>query len=441
MVRIIRYHAALFALLLFSTVSGFCQNNVMKPSMKGIYFQWIEILGIVFLILMIWEIVDWFFKRKMHMTAVQAPDQVSLVEEHDDDPFKTLLREETASSSAPAPAPAREKEEVKIVDSREDIDAIKEDYRPALSDDALVSKEDGREKPRKIVQVEASTIERKEPEAEKKKIPVSGGEPISEDGWRELMQRATEESEETTIKGKPEEEKAPSLTPVPAPEAEEEEEDPWKALMKKSKQENVGVREEEKPWSMFLKSDREKKEKAAKDTEEQPEEAIESGAQISDKEISDIFSPAETGASDSEKMAAIASVIDTAAPAAQEEEEAAPVTQKNEKKEEEQTGEKIKISTPSDKKKKGIPLVIDEQKSPDEDMKKEKKRDKIKDKETKAIDLDVSRKKEEVPSEKKSGSQKKKAQSPFTRKASKVISLSSPSEEKGGREGADEKGK
>lgn len=441
--------AALLALL---AGPAYCKANPAKAFDTSMYLKGIGILGFIFVLLLVWEVTEWMKKRKMTLRGSETSETISVVDDHaDEDPFKALLREETASAASSV---TQVKEKEARIDVREEMADIKEEYKPALSDEDLVARDERRDRPRKVVVVEAplnaapqTPSAPRESAATPVRLPDQG---ISEDGWRELMARASQEAEE----------KVPKPAEVPAPPAperdmkpaaggEEEEEDPWKALLRKSKQEEVGIKEEDKPWSAFLKGERKTKEI---DEEKKLPEASEPvsietseplGIETSEPLSIDTSEPlsiktAEPSSPETvEQLMPESEIMDIfsespsrhsmAAEGEEEKSEEAPPDESGESDgppPAREIEEKPLRGISSAQKKKAIPLVVGGAKESSDEPKLERKRDKPQEREAKAIELGLSKKKEDRAPEKKSSSLKKRIQAPGIKRTPRVLSLS-----------------
>ncbi|MDQ7822104.1 MAG: hypothetical protein RDV48_04850 [Candidatus Eremiobacteraeota bacterium] len=239
------------------------QPALPQESIKTKYFQLMMLFLGIFVVLMVWELIDWFQKKKLAASSEEATETVSVVEEEssENDPFRALLKEESVQFASSS----RTKE---VEHGAQEPPAVVE-FAQEVSEPAVVH-EERRDKPAKrVVHIDAApepaVLEPPLPQAkgeEKHAVMSAEAPPGGEGGWRDLMQKATQEPEERHA-GKPTRKIRVEEEPPPHQE-EAEEDDPWKALLKKSKTEDDVAKEEDKPWSVFLKSDKGKREAPSK---------------------------------------------------------------------------------------------------------------------------------------------------------------------------------
>jgi hypothetical protein len=298
------------AFFFVTAVPLFAQSASRPHEGKSPYLMYMIYLSGALVLLFIWEFVDWIVRKKTQVSLVESTETISVVDEaQDDDPFRALLKEESAGynviSQAKPPAEPEQAEEPEL--EPETVETYQE--TPIVQ---KVEREEKKEKKRLIhVDIQPppaapETVAAGSPVLEeKRKVKLAEPVAIDEEGWRDLMQKASQENEQLTEAKKADVQTAAVLSeemPAVSKKTKElqqaavpeppEEEDPWKALLKKSKQEEESNKEVEKPWSSLIKGE------AGKDAESRPLEAapiIELGdgrkaADTSSAEIRPIFS-------------------------------------------------------------------------------------------------------------------------------------------------------
>lgn len=254
-------------LLAFATLPSFCVNAAAPEPGKSGYIQLIFLFLAVLILLLIWELVEFFLKKKNEMKMSDSEEVISVISEEpqEEDPFRALLKEETNEYAAAAIQPKEHQE-----DEEHESTQI---AAPQFISEPLPVVEEKKERAKRTVHLDVSESPAdvnnetpppppKAPE-EKKSVKITA-QPvvksnIDEEGWRDLMQKASKEhDDEAPRKEVPVFSKARETPREEVSEAVDED-DPWKALLKKSKQEEEVVKEEEKPWSVFLKSDKMRK--------------------------------------------------------------------------------------------------------------------------------------------------------------------------------------
>ncbi len=255
-----------FFLLFFLSLPAYAQGS-SRPGGKSLYLSIMIVLCVLLVLLFIWELIDWIIKKKMQQDT--GTGVVSVVEEEtqEDDPFKMLLQEESVQTAAyrasiveksdipEQPVRVKSEEENPPERARPTQELVITDMLPPPTE---VMEE--KKQRRKIhVEVEAESIMESSPPlpAAEEKIPVS----IDEQGWSDLMQKASREKEEKIAMAAEEPKSARivrevrpvAITPPPP---DDDDDDPWKALLKKSKEEVKVTRDEDKPWSSLLKSEK-----------------------------------------------------------------------------------------------------------------------------------------------------------------------------------------
>ncbi len=259
-------------LLLFLTATpSFCANAASAESGKSGYIQLMFLFLTLLILLLVWEFVEFFLKKKSELKVGDSTEAVSVISEEpkEEDPFRALLREETSGYVAAAAQQTSEHEEEEAESTQ--IAA------PQFISEPLPVVEEKKERAKRTVHLDVS-----EPPAEvkreaapppvapeeKKSAKIPAKPNIDEQGWRDLMQKASQEHDDETPR-----KEAPVFARAKESSREEvletvEEDDPWKALLKKSKQAEEVVKEEEKPWSVFLKSEKMRKGKGTDDEKE-----------------------------------------------------------------------------------------------------------------------------------------------------------------------------
>lgn len=253
-------------LLTFTALPSLCANATASESGKSNYIQLMFLFLTILILLLIWELVEFFLKKKNEMKAGDSAEVVPVISEEpqEEDPFRALLKEETTEYAAAAGQPKEHQED--------EEHASTQIAAPQFISEPLPVVEEKKERAKRTVHLDVneSPVEvikeapppPKAPE-EKKSVKIAAKPAaksnIDEEGWRDLMQKASKEhDDEAPRKETPVFSKAKETSREEVPENVEED-DPWKALLKKSKQEEEVVKEEEKPWSVFLKSEKTRK--------------------------------------------------------------------------------------------------------------------------------------------------------------------------------------
>jgi hypothetical protein len=274
----LNYILLCFFLLLASPVFA---QGAARPGGKSFYLTMMVVLFIMLIILLVWELIDSAVRKKRQPDATSGTINVVEDEPQEDDPFKVLLKEESAASARPAPL---QRSEMPLPKTSVETAELTSPDRAKPTQELTIQEVPEEKKPRRKITVELGQESAEEPELmpeekateEKNMIKMSEPAALDQQGWADLMQQASKDREEkdreekeakAARSKKPLFEEAKPVTPVrearpPAgipslpPPPEEDDDDPWKALLKKSKQEEETTREEEKPWSSLLKSDK-----------------------------------------------------------------------------------------------------------------------------------------------------------------------------------------
>jgi len=259
-------------LLSFTALPSFCANTTSSGSGKSGYIQLMFLFLAALILLLIWELVDFLMKKKGEQKASDSVEAVSMINEEpqEEDPFRALLKEET-TNYAVAAAGGQVSEEAEEEKEQSQI------APPQFISEPLPVVEEKKERAKRTVHLDTSepVVEVKKeapppppkPPEEKKTVKIASKPDVDEEGWRDLMQKASQDEE-------PPKREMPVLSKARETARQEvlenvEEDDPWKALLKKSKQEDEVVKEEEKPWSVFLKSEKPRKGKESEDEKEE----------------------------------------------------------------------------------------------------------------------------------------------------------------------------
>ncbi|MGV8119720.1 MAG: hypothetical protein AB2L14_08180 [Candidatus Xenobiia bacterium LiM19] len=250
-------------LLTFTALPSLCANATASESGKSNYIQLMFLFLTILILLLIWELVEFFLKKKNEMKAGDSAEVVPVISEEpqEEDPFRALLKEETTEYAAAAGQPKEHQED----EEREATHIA----APQFISEPLPVVEEKKERAKRTVHLDVNeppveVIKESPPpppkaSEEKKSVKIAAKSNIDEEGWRDLMQKASKEhDDEAPRKETPVFSKAKETSREEVPENVEED-DPWKALLKKSKQEEEVVKEEEKPWSVFLKSEKTRK--------------------------------------------------------------------------------------------------------------------------------------------------------------------------------------
>jgi hypothetical protein len=254
----------------------FAQGTSRGHEAKSPYLMYMIYLSGVLALLFVWEFVDWMMRKKAQGSMVDSVETINVVEEApDDDPFRALLKEESAGYAASAQTkPPVESPEEPEEESGAELETIAEEEAPVPQ---KVEKDEKKEKSKRTIHVDIQPppsapekVAQAPPSQEdKRKIKLAEPVAIDEEGWRDLMQKASQENEKkeeghqvvveattAVIVDQSAVAKKTAELPRAPQEQPEEEEDPWKALLKKSKQEEESTKEVEKPWSTLLKGDK-----------------------------------------------------------------------------------------------------------------------------------------------------------------------------------------
>lgn len=305
MIKRLLLYIEFFVILLLSNPLPAKAAEAAAGSDKTRFLHYIFILLAILMVLLLWEIMEWLLKRKAQKAESSLQDVVSVVDEEpeQEDTFRALLREgrdqtfrnsedssekesedkkmqeesESIVRFSKEEIPEAEPEEKKIrrivqVDSTEENEVseklhVEQDGNSHEKDsqESSESSDEGakwRDLMKKAGDDETA-VEQQQEKRHKAKVKLSvATEESSESGWRDLMQKAAQDGTDDTIpvvQKKADEKKSIKQdqdlqASVKKTEAAQEEEDPWKALLKKSKNESESDKEEVKPKSVSLKN-------------------------------------------------------------------------------------------------------------------------------------------------------------------------------------------